>query len=70
MLAPWRGQLEQVWGPKIDPKVGKTSQNQPKMKFSEKVKNRAFCVKTANFSLSEDPDTHFMAKIAIFSGLG
>ena len=40
------------------------------MKFSEKVKRRALCVKTANFSLSEDPDTHFMAKIAIFSGLG
>ena len=50
MLTPWRGQLEQVWGPKIDPKVGKTSQNQPKMKFSEKVKNRVFCVKMANFS--------------------
>ena len=70
MLAPWRGQLEQVWGPKIDPKVGKTSQNQPKMKFSEKVKNRVFHAEIANFSSSEDPETHFMVKITIFRGLG
>ena len=70
MLAPWRGRSEQVWGPQIDPKVGKTSQIQTKMKFSGKVKNCIFHVEMANFSPSEDPDTHFIVKITIFSSLG
>ena len=39
------------------------------MKFSGKVKNCIFYVEMANFSPSEDPDTHFIAKITIFSGL-
>ena len=69
MLTPWRGQLEQVWALKIDPKVRKTSQNQPKMKFSGKVENCIFYVEMANFSPSEDPDTHFIVKITIFSSL-
>ena len=39
------------------------------MKFSEKFKDRVFHVEVANFSSSEDPDTHFIVKIIIFSGI-
>ena len=49
-LLPWSGQLERVWAPKIDPKGGKTGQNQPKLKISEKIINHVFCVKMANFT--------------------
>ena len=34
------------------------------------MKNRVFHAEIANYSLSEDPDTHFMVKITIFRGLG
>ena len=69
-LAPWRRRFERVWAPKIDPKVRKTIQNQPKLKFSGKVKNCVFHVEMANFSPFEDPDTHFIVKITIFSDPG
>ena len=56
--------------PKIDLKVRKTSQNQPKLKFSEKVKNHVFHADVANFGSSEDSDTHFMVETTIFRGTG
>ena len=62
MLAPWRSQLEQVWAPTIDPKVGKEAKISQNRSFLKKVKNRVFHAEIANFSLSEDPDTHFMRK--------
>ena len=51
-------------------KPAKISQIQPKLKFSEKKVKSHFQAEIANFSSSEDPDTHFMVKITIFSGLG